>query len=582
MTPLSPALLPDIASILRKNTKALIADDEPANRDTLKSLLSGNGYLVVEAGNGREAVELFQKEQPDIVFMDVAMPEMDGYQAVQQIRALTPNRFVPILFLTDLSDEESLVRCITAGGDDFLTKPFNRALLSAKIYAMQRINEVHQQVSSLYNRLRQDQIVAEKVFSGAVVADNIALDKIETLLQPAEIFSGDVLLTAYSPARDINILLGDFTGHGLAAALGALPTSEVFRAMTNKGFSPAQILAGINQKLLSLMPTGMFFAAQFISVDKRLDHVTICNCGMPDILVLDGATHRIKHRSKATSLPLGISREIQFPELLEHVKIERGDRVILVSDGVTEAIDPNHEQFGMQRFEAAITQPPQDGSVLRGVRHALQEFCRDATQLDDISLVAVPCVPHLLPEFDSRIFGDDSGRPKMSRSQRCDAMEFTLTLRGSRLRDADPVPLIINHVQELEGIDNHRRLLFTILTELYVNALDHGVLQLDSGLKSSPDGFTRYFEEREKRLAEISEGHIRISVQTHPMENGGEVVINLEDSGPGFDFTAYLLEMPEELRPSGRGIRLLLELCDSVTFEPPGNRVEAVYSWINS
>ena len=153
--------------------------------------------------------------------------------------------------------------------------------------------------------------------------------------------------------------------------------------------------------------------------------------------------------------------------------------------------------------------------------------------------------------------------------------------RGSRLRDADPVPLIINHVQELEGIDNHRRLLFTILTELYVNALDHGVLQLDSSLKSSPDGFTRYFEEREKRLAEIAEGHIRISVQTHPMDNGGEVVINLEDSGPGFDFTSYLLEMPEELRPSGRGIRLLLELCDSVTFEPPGNRVEAVYSWIN-
>ena len=153
-------------------------------------------------------------------------------------------------------------------------------------------------------------------------------------------------------------------------------------------------------------------------------------------------------------------------------------------------------------------------------------------------------------------------------------------LRG--ITPDEAVPVIINHIQELEGIDTHRRRLFTILTELYANALDHGVLLLDSNLKTSPDGFSRYFEERGKRLAKISDGHIQISVQTHPIVNGGEVVIHVEDSGPGFDFTEYLLEKPKELQPSGRGIRLLMELCDSVTFEPPGNQVEAVYSWINS
>jgi CheY-like chemotaxis protein len=559
---------------------ALIADDELSNRIILKTLLRKIGYDVIEAENGYEAIKLFNSTTPNIVFMDIMMPEMDGFEAVSRIRASSPERFVPVIFLTAVTDEQSLVRAIDVGGDDFITKPFNHEVLKAKIRAMERIGRLHQQVSAMYDRMHQDETVAEKVFTGAVVADNVALDTLGTLLQPAGLFSGDVLLTAYSPSRDLNILLGDFTGHGLAAALGALPTSEVFRAMTNKGFSPSQILTGINRKLLSLMPTGMFFAAQFVSVSKSLTHVSVCNCGMPDILFLSGEDSSIKHRANSLGLPLGITGDMRFPEIIEHVKIEQGDRIMLVSDGVTEAVNPYNEQFGLSRFEQAITQHESTLSALDSVSAGLEAFCLDAEQADDISLVEVPCIPELLPDFDTKLFSA-SASEKGARIPTCDVLEFTLTLRGHRLRDADPVPLIINHIQELEGINGHRRLLFTILTELYVNALDHGVLQLKSSLKSSADGFSRYFDEREKRLQELDSGHIQICVQTHPLENGGEVLIQIEDSGPGFDFKSYDASENEQLLPSGRGIRLVQELCDSLTFQEPGNRVDAVYSWVN-
>jgi DNA-binding response OmpR family regulator len=559
---------------------ALVADDESAHRENLKLLLLEEGYQVIEAENGVAAVELFSSAQPDIVFMDTRMPEMDGFDAVQHIRELTPNRFVPIIFLTSMRDESNLIKCHEVGGDDVLTKPYSHGLLVSKIRAMERISELHDQVSSLYNRMHQDEMVAEKVFTKAVVAGNVALDLLETLLRPAEIFSGDVLLTAYTPSRDLNILLGDFTGHGLAAALGAMPTSEVFRAMTNKGFGPAHILTGINQKLLSLMPTGMFFAAQFISINNNLNHVSVCNCGMPNILFLE-KSGVIKHRSGSRGLPLGISADVNFQEILEHVKVESGDRIMLVSDGITEAVNGDHEHFGQARFERAIEMHGPDESALAAVSRELELFCRDANQADDISLVEIPCIPELFPAFDKNLFLADAGASKGERIPSSDVLEFSLTLRGNRLRDADPVPLIINHIQELEGIDGQRRLLFTILTELYVNALDHGVLELDSTLKTSPDGFSRYFAEREQRLTNLESGHIQISVKTHPLENGGEVLIQVEDSGNGFDHDGLQVREPTKSIPSGRGIQLLSKLCDSLTYHPPGNRVEAVYSWIN-
>ena len=158
---------------------ALIADDELSNRIILKTLLRKIGYEVIEAENGFEAIKLFNSTSPNIVFMDIMMPEMDGFEAVAQIRASSPDRFVPVIFLTAVTDEQSLVRAIDVGGDDFITKPFNQEVLKAKIRAMERIGRLHQQVSAMYDRMHQDETVAETVFTGAVVADNVALDTLQ-------------------------------------------------------------------------------------------------------------------------------------------------------------------------------------------------------------------------------------------------------------------------------------------------------------------------------------------------------------------------------------------------------------------
>lgn len=558
---------------------ALVVDDELSNRVILKALLKRLGYQVAEAKDGEQAVAVFQELGPDVVFMDVMMPGIDGYEATDRIKKLTGERFVPVIFLTALTDEDSLVRCIEAGGDDFLTKPFSHTILRSKIRALERIRSLHAEVNRLYERMRQEEEIAEQVFSTAVVADNVAMDVIPHVLQPADIFSGDLLLTARAPSGDLHVLLGDFTGHGLSAALGALPTAEVFRTMTAKGFSPEQILSAINRKLHHLLPTGMFLAATFVCVPTSLEWVKVGNCGLPESLILDGGDSRILRRLPSRGLPLGIIPDQDLNVCFEHINIQPGTHVLLASDGVTEAHGQDGSLFGQERFEAAIAASAGGSTALKCIIDALQRFCGDTPQADDISLVELICDPSLFPVTE------EVGDPLEGESWQSDASaqfesewQVSLTLNGSRLCKMDPVPLLINQVQELEGTIMDNRSLFTVLTELYVNALDHGVLELDSSLKSDHEGFADYFVQREKRLESLAQGSVNFEIQGIRVGGHKALRIRVEDSGQGFDHADHdTAEVSDPLRLHGRGLPLLRSLCVSLEHQGAGNVAEAIY-----
>ena len=561
--------------------KVLLAEDDRETRALLASVLQRRGYSVIHAVQGSEAVAHFAREQPSIVFIGIRLPQTNGYECVKQMRRCRGGQAATIVFLTPPGKEARPAKLTNAGGDDFLPKPLRPTTIECKITAVERIQDMRRQLNGLDSRMKQEEAMAESVFRGAVLAGNVAMDRIPSLLRPARVFSGDVLLTAYTPRGDLHVILGDFTGHGLAAALGAMPASEVFRAMTNKGFPPHQILAGINRKLNELMPTGMFFAMQLVSISRSLEHLRMCNCGMPDGLLLEQGTGLVLHRFRSNSLPLGITLDIDFQAAVQYAELHGGERLLLVSDGVLEARNGRNEQFGQVALERAIARCDAGDEFLSGIVRDLDRFCGDAPQDDDISLAEVPCHPEVLQDWE----GFPSAKEEVTRGfhQQTvaeDQLEFCLTLSGRRLRYTDPIPLLINHIQDIEGLQSYRRTLFTILTELYANALDHGVLRLDSGLKDSPEGFTRYYTEREKRLRDLANGSVTIRIKSITNEDGGRVTITLTDSGEGFDFSNFDNDGAASCTQlSGRGILLLKKLCESLRFRAPGNQVEAIFSW---
>ncbi|MBL4762940.1 MAG: fused response regulator/phosphatase [Gammaproteobacteria bacterium] len=563
--------------------KALIVDDELTGRILLSALLKNENFEVIQAENGQQAVDMYKSEEPDIVFMDVMMPIMDGYEATRQIKAVDDDKFVPVLFLTSMADEEALVKGIECGGDDFMVKPFDKVILKAKIDAMQRIRALHAEVMQMAAVKRHEEEIAEKVFSIAVTKGNVAQNSIKTYLKPASTFSGDMYLAEFTPGRDLHVLLGDFTGHGMAAAMGALPASQVFRAMTLKGFTGPEILAAINGKLHSMLPTGIFMACQFVSVSHDLEHITICNCGMPDIRIVDGGTGAIKSRHAADGLSLAIMKKFDTDGKFHHIKIKRGDRVLFTSDGATEATSSSGEEFGEDKFDAAVEGAKGKKYSLPNVINRLEAFCGDQKQTDDVSIVEIPCVPESLPEFELGHLAHDKQELLKNFSSAdqntVETWETHLVLKGSRLQRSNPVPLLINQIEELEGLYEERNSLFTVLTELYVNALDHGVLGLSSELKNSPEGFQKYFNEREQRLSALDEGYVNIKLNFEAWDGGGRMIIHIEDSGEGFDVNAVKSHLPVDTALCGRGLGLIRELCESLEYFPPGNKAQAVYVW---
>ncbi len=386
---------------------ALVVDDQSVNRNFLQDLLIREGYQTITAEDGSQAVELYVERRPDIVFMDAMMPVMDGFQATTRIKALAGTHFVPVIFLTSLSDGEALVKCLEAGGDDFLGKPFNLEILRAKIKAMMRIRDLtrtvaeqRQQIEKQHQLLLKEQVLAEQIYNRAVTADNIASKHIHSLLQAASVFSGDMLLTAHCPDGKIHVLLGDFTGHGLIAAVGVLPTAEVFRAMTAKGFSAIEILSAINAKLNRLLPTGKFMCACFVVIEADMKSISIWNAGLPDVLLLgsgDECRTVIKHRIASQYLPLGILKEIDIEPPPAPLPITQGERILLCSDGLTEATNSNGEEFGMVRYEQAAQESQ---SSFQAIVTALEDFCAGHPFNDDVSLVEILCMPELVKAVD--------------------------------------------------------------------------------------------------------------------------------------------------------------------------------------
>jgi CheY-like chemotaxis protein/anti-sigma regulatory factor (Ser/Thr protein kinase) len=561
--------------------KALIVDDDAVNRKLLRAILEKEGYQPVVAENGEEAVNLFAQERPDIVLMDVMMPVMNGYEAARRIKEAAGEHFVPIIFLTAVTDEAALSKCVESGGDDFLTKPYNRVILRSKISAMERIRSVHatlnaqkRELESYRSNIQHELEFAEHIFQNITSKGLVDLPYVKywTSTMSMSMFNGDLLLVARKPAGGLHLLMCDFTGHGLPAAVGALPVSEVFVAMTDRGFGAADVLAEINRKLNAELPTGFFCAAAFVDVDATEGTISIWNGGLPEILLIDHAG--IQRRVPSRNLPLGITKRLVRPVDISVAKITESMHLVMYSDGLIEAVNGSGEMFGVSRLEQAVEVAGAPAKVLDGVRQAVGAFREGSAQSDDISVVLLDCAAAQGDVQEQRVA---VGRQGVLPAE----WHMRFELKAGILREINPVPMILNALSNLRLADEHRRRVFTILSELYTNALDHGLLGLKSAMKHSPDGFSAYYAERESRLAQLDRGVAVLELEQVLESSGYVLKLRVTDTGGGFDPTASAqvddAPVAVPLHPAGRGIQLVKSLCRSLTYRDGGRVAEVMY-----
>lgn len=370
---------------------ALVVDDDKTSRLLLRVALLSIGYKVIEAENGQQAVDLFQQQDIDIVFMDISMPVMDGLEATRLIKESLGIRFVPVIFVTASSGDEILARCIIAGGDDFLTKPYSRSTVRSKTIAASRTQTLYRKVVQLDQQRKREEALAKEVICRGLSANNVPLLGLKTLMRPAASLSGDILLTGLRPDGDLFLLLGSFNQTGLLSSIASLPVADIFRAMTRKGFSAAEILQQINEKLQHIGPTRLLLSGCFVWLQPVNKKISIWNGAMPDACLISRKSCVIKQHIRSSLPALGTTRLAAGDFIFESADVDRSDQLILISDGVCELMDYRGEKLGSKRFEQAVVDGLQTEDVFDHIRIYLERFCAENQVLSDISVVSLPC-----------------------------------------------------------------------------------------------------------------------------------------------------------------------------------------------
>lgn len=553
----------------------LIVEDSALDRMLLTTIVSRQGHRVLVACNGLEAVALFRLERPDLVLMDALMPVMDGFEAARRIKACAGETLVPIIFLTSLSEGEALVRCLEAGGDDFVAKPYNRVIIEAKINAMDRLRRLQQTVlqqrdliAKHNEHLLSEQRVAKAVFDKVAHSGCLSAANIRYMQSPYALFNGDLLLAAFKPSGGMHVFLGDFTGHGLPAAIGAMPLAEVFYGLTAKGYSMAEILREMNSKLKRILPLGVFCCATLLNVSFHRRVVEVWNGGLPDGYLYRAASgERVPLVSR--HLPLGVREASTFDDRCEIYPLELGDRLFLLSDGVLETGNSAGHLFGEERLLAVFAQNQQADQLFADIQHAISEFSGEAQ--DDVSMVEVVFIDEALLNRPALAFSEGGLMSPLDWSA---SFEF----RAQTLRHFNPLPFLLQFLLEVQELRSQAGALYTVLAELYSNALEHGVMGLDSGLKRDAKGFADYYAHRNQQLATLDQGFVRFHLQLVPEAGGGRLTLRVEDSGAGFDPQAAAL-LPASVNLSGRGMTLVRQLTDRCSYSADGRSVSVEFSW---
>lgn len=286
-----------------------------------------------------------------------------------------------------------VVFLFVAGGLLRMAQHFQSGLMDAldAQVRLERTNEVLATTNDALARQQaqaeQEQALATHVYRQLVSGSDHKASCVRTWTQAVSHFSGDLALVTRGPHGHVYFMLGDFTGHGLPAALGAVPTAGIFLAMAHKGMSVDFIAQELHKRLSTLLPVGYFCCASIGEFNPATGSLKLWNGGLPPTLIRrHGSATVEEYRSEHLPLAVG-GDDLPFSKTLVHTTLAPHDALYVFSDGLIEATDSDGEPWGIDRLKATLAQEPVGDSRIDRLRNALHTFVGGHAPADDVSLI---------------------------------------------------------------------------------------------------------------------------------------------------------------------------------------------------
>jgi sigma-B regulation protein RsbU (phosphoserine phosphatase) len=379
-------------------SKILAVDD---NRDMillLGTLLEKEGYQVTTASSGQEALEKVKKQLPDLILLDVIMPEIDGLQICKILKEDKKTQHVPVIMLSVKADRMDKVAGLDTGADDYITKPFHDAELLARIRSHLRVKDLNDALQTLNEKLAEKQkALEEELEQGRRIQmsmlphenPNIQGYDITGLCIPAAEVGGDYY--DFIPLADnrLSVAIGDVAGKGIPAALlMAMAKSCLYTQVATDPnvFSVLNALNRVIQEMRGLNPI-LFMTFLYSTLDRNRHILEFSNAGHCFPYYYASQNKELYFLSTA-SIPLGIFKTPHFEK--REISLFPGDILVYYSDGIIEAKNRQNEIYSFERLENSIKSHKElsaaemCGRILMDVDNHMQ-----MPQSDDITLVVI-------------------------------------------------------------------------------------------------------------------------------------------------------------------------------------------------
>jgi sigma-B regulation protein RsbU (phosphoserine phosphatase) len=369
--------------------RVLIVDDVKANVDILVQALSGE-YKISVALGGKQAMDAVARNPPDLILLDIMMPDIDGYEICRRLRAAQATSELPIMFLSSLEDVKDKARGFEVGGNDYLTKPFEILEVKARVRSLLKAKSYADAVKAAAER---DLRIAREIQTGLLPANVPAQIEgtglhVGAVLVPAQLVGGDLYEVLRLGPDRVLIAVGDVSGKGIPAALFMAVAMTLLRSLGREGHPPDVILRRLNDELLEQNPRGMFVTLQCMVFDLSARTVTCASAGHhAAVRIVPGQAPVPVFTTSGRVLGLMPSEELHS----ETLALESGETLVLFTDGVSEAFDAEQELFGEERLlaelQCAATRSAQE--TTNGVLEAVRQHAAGAKQSDDITVLSV-------------------------------------------------------------------------------------------------------------------------------------------------------------------------------------------------
>lgn len=389
--------------------RILIVDDEPFNLDYLEQELDDLGCDSVRAASGAEALEKTASESPDLILLDVMMPQMDGFQVLTRLKADASTRSIPVIIISAQNDLPSIVKGIEAGAEDYMPKPFNPTLLQARLkngLEKKRLRDQEQ----LYLRALERELEIGREIQAGFLPEELAPVRgwdIDAYFEAARKVSGDFYDAFPLPRQNrLGLLIGDVCDKGVGAAL----FMTLFRSLLRAGVeldrwtefqaepSPfpqpgdaARVTYGValtNKYIAEMHGDKGMFATVFLGLlDPTTGDLVYVNAGHEEPLVL--SSRGIARRLARTARAVGILPDSVYPS--EHIQLNPGETLLLLTDGASDALNEAGHELTREKLERCLTESQNESAhaLLQRVASEVKMHIGSAPQFDDITMMAI-------------------------------------------------------------------------------------------------------------------------------------------------------------------------------------------------